>query len=203
MVHIGGWALHCTSQKTRHKKRLLYVWIAGIISQHVIFQPDNDLFLSSTVSYLAYLSNLEGKIIIWCGGYFSGLLMLLCPWLLSLLYNSLRPFFLRMIFFYCISICGNVYWALNNTVRLTTWMKCNDDGEQRAEGEIRLNIKSMFCKSDVFKKSDKGCSLYSDSGLSVSILNNQWAVMMLLHATHDLLLHLLWHHRSLRTQHVV
>lgn len=32
---------------------------------------------------------------IWCGGCFSVLLMLLCPWLLSLLYNSLRPIFLR------------------------------------------------------------------------------------------------------------
>lgn len=59
------------------------------------FQPDNDLFLSSTVSYLAYLSKLERKIIIWCGGCFLVVLMLFCPWLLSLLFNSLRPVFLK------------------------------------------------------------------------------------------------------------
>lgn len=64
-------------------------------STRYFFQPDNDLFLSSTVPYLAYLSKLDRKIIIWCGGCFSALLMLLCPWLSSLLFNSLRLVFVK------------------------------------------------------------------------------------------------------------
>lgn len=41
-----------------------------------------------------------------------------------------------------------------------TWIKCNDNGEQRAGGEIHLNIKSMFCKNNVFKEKQTKAVLY-------------------------------------------
>lgn len=75
---------------------------------------------------------------------------------------------------------------------------CNDDGDDRVEGEIHPNIKPMFCKNRFQGEADKRCSLKTDSGLSILILNNPWAIMMFLYTTHDLLLHLLLYHQSLR-----
>lgn len=97
-MHAGGWILYSTTQKTKHKRGFCMFELPQSPPNTLFFQPHNDLFCSSTASYLAFLSDLEGKIIIWCGGCSSALLILLCPWLLSLLYNSLKPFFLRMRF---------------------------------------------------------------------------------------------------------
>lgn len=97
-MHAGGWILYSTTQKTKHNRGFCMFELPQSPPNTLFFQPHNDLFRSSTASYLAFLSDLEGKIIIWCGGCSSALLILLCPWLLSLLYNSLKPFFLRMRF---------------------------------------------------------------------------------------------------------
>lgn len=53
-----------TTQKTEHKRGFCMFELPESFLNTLFFQPDNDLFLSSTVSYLAYLSKLEGKIII-------------------------------------------------------------------------------------------------------------------------------------------
>lgn len=128
--------------------------------------------------------------------------MLPCPWLLSILYNSLRTIFLRTRLFFLFNalISEKPYWAQS----LLTWL---NGGKERVEGEICPNNKSMFRKKKqkkiVFKEErTRVCSPHSDSGLSISILNNPWAIMMLLYATHDLLLHLLLHHQSFRGQRV-
>lgn len=99
------------TQRTHHWRGFLYVWIARTISQHVIFQSDNDLsqFHSVLLSLLIWLGKKNHH---WCGGCLSAWLILLCPWLLSCLYNNFKPNFLgkRTFSIYLISLF-EIYWV--------------------------------------------------------------------------------------------
>ncbi len=99
-----------------------------------------------SVSYLAYLSKLERKTITRCGGWYSGLLMLLCPWLLSLLYNKLKTIFWRgffIIYFLAFIYVWNntAFVALNKVQWLWWWKSC---GRNPPEYHINILLKLVF-----------------------------------------------------------
>lgn len=130
--------------------------------------------------------------------------MLLYPWSLSLLFNSLRPIFLRRD-----NLSFNFYmWdtVLNqdNTAFVDLNKVCNHDGKENGWGrnppEYHIDVLQILISK---RKAYKGCSLQSDSGFNISILNSLWAIMMLLYAAHDLLLYLLLYHQTLIRQHAV
>lgn len=129
--------------------------------------------------------------------------MLLCPWLLSLLYKTLRPVFLRFFFIAFLYVRGFIE---PETTLWTSWLEWSAATMPREKKKSTWISNRCFAKKTLKnrcfqREADKSCSPYPDSGLRISILNNPWAIMMLLYATHDLLLHLLLYHQSLHRRH--
>ena len=81
-----------------------------------------------------------------------------------------------------------------------SWLEAKRWRWRRSWREINLQMKPMFCRHWSERVADTDCCRHPDSDAGISILNNPGAVMILLYASHDLLLHLLLFHRSLRRQ---